>query len=70
MTDKLSREELMQEFQRMFARWGGLVGKEKQAYEQIKSIIEEHPRLKEKISELESEVSLLKDVVANPGGLL
>jgi len=36
----LPKNELMEEFQRIFARWGGLVGKEKQAFEQLKQLIE------------------------------
>lgn len=40
MNEKLSKDELMIEFQRIFTRWGGLVGKEMQAYEQLKSLIE------------------------------
>ena len=38
-------------------------GDEEQAYEQIKEMIESYDEMKQ-------EISLLKDMVANPGGLL
>ena len=66
--NKLSREVLIEKLDwwRKIAHIGGGCQDRdvcNQAYEQIKEMIENYDEMKQ-------EISLLKDVIANPGGLL
>jgi len=42
---ELSKDELLEEFSCLMARWGGLIGKEMQAYKQLKALIQNQPEV-------------------------